>query len=207
MSSEIDLMVIELKSLENRMDQDAETLEELTSKRDSMEIGSRESKKKYFDFRALLVKTKLQEEHLNWCTLCMKVFPEQEMTLVLTEGREQIESGYSSVNISFSVLYRACPQCLNEQLAHNGFQAETHGCSVQHVHINGRDVESFSASQVGTTDGGVHYVYKSGKMLEKLILPDLSPENLHVNGVYYDTKSLIDKLYKRFFPTPQVATV
>jgi len=150
------------------------------------------AKETYNELRARLVKAELAKRGLDWCTLCMNVFPKELLTIVLTKGVEVFDLGYSVKRENFSLFHRACPGCCSKRLKLNNLPQGTM------TEICWRYFEDISVFLV-QDDKEVSYDNSSVQVvkmpIEECVLPELSIINYSVAGELYDTHSLIERLF------------
>ena len=113
MSEKIAETLDRLKSLELFLEKSKSVIKRLEEQLNLEKIIHSEAQEKIKDWRAVLVKLKLEEKHLNWCTLCLKIFPEDRFSLMLVEGVKMIrQKGLPARGqCFFSILCRACLEC------------------------------------------------------------------------------------------------
>jgi hypothetical protein len=114
--------------------------------------------------RVELFLAELHARGLDWCTHCLKAFPQSEMELILLEGKKEYSSGgeyyYSHGFKDFSDLHCACILCREHVHARHG----TYGAYNESL----KGQSSFFAYQVRIVNGR-YFVRRIGDNWEMLL--------------------------------------
>ncbi len=151
-----DALVTELLAIRRRTKETAENIKQISQKRYTEGQSLRQLIEEYGEKRVKLLKQRLQEHGMTWCTLCSSVVPEADTEFLLVEGREEYSCGYQNSCYGFSgfsKLHRACSAC-REHAADKHGQAGPYDWQA-------KDRESFYAFRVEKRDDG-YYARKFG---------------------------------------------
>jgi ribosomal protein L32 len=112
----------------------ANTTEELRSdlstlqkEAETADQKQREKEREYQRKRTKLIKQKMEDEGLTWCTKCGDFTPKSDAALILTKGTEKYSHGYQGSMYgfrSFSRLHRICTDCSQEAFKKHGRKGE-----------------------------------------------------------------------------------
>ncbi|KKP78375.1 MAG: hypothetical protein A2271_03305 [Candidatus Moranbacteria bacterium RIFOXYA12_FULL_35_19] len=173
------------KDIENQMQKIEQEEDRLLEEKRTMEkIVSEHSEK-----RIKLVKQKLMEQKMTWCTRCSKIIPQKATRLVLIEGKERYSHGYQGSLYgfrSFSKIHRACHAC------RKGF-TEKHGISGDYD-SQAKNQTSFFAFRVTKHKDG-YYAHKFGDWVK------LNDKNYPIDE---PSDILIEKLAKEYDIPPKI---
>lgn len=146
-----DALATELSAIRRRAEETTRNIEQISQKRYAEGQLLRQLVREYGEKRVQLLKQKLQECELTWCTCCSKVIPESEVKFLLFEGKEEYSHGYGNMFYgfrSFSKFHRACSACQEHA-------ADRHGRTGRYD-SQAKDQESFYAFRVEKRDDGYH---------------------------------------------------
>lgn len=183
-------LAAELSAIRRQAEETAKNIEQISQKRFAEGQLLRQLIREYGEKRVELLKQKLQERVLTWCTCCSKVIPESEAELLLFEGREEYSHGYENMFYGFrgfSKLHRVCSACREHA-------ADRHGRTGRYD-SQAKDQESFYAFCVEKRDDG-YYARKFGDWAkldgEKCKIDEPRNDLVEKLGEEYNLPSRID---------------
>lgn len=149
-------LATELSAIRRQAEETAQNIEQISQKRYTEGQLLRQLVREYGEKRVQLLKQKLQERGLTWCTCCSKVIPESEAEFLLFEGKEEYSHGYGNMFYGFrgfSKLHQVCSACREHA-------ADRHG-RIGRYDSQAKEQKSFYAFRVEKRDDG-YYVRKFG---------------------------------------------